>query len=49
MTLYGTESKKEIEVNLTKSDIASMVGTKYGCTIKPEEVGGGEKKRRKRK
>ena len=49
MTLYGTESKKEIEVKLTRSDIAGMVGAKYGCTIKPEEVGGGEKKRRKRK
>ena len=49
MTLYGMGTKKELEVKLTKSDIAGMVGTKYGCIIKPEDVGGGEKKRRKRK
>lgn len=51
MTLYGMElnSNKVIEVNLTKSDIAGMVGVKYGCAIKPEDVGGGVKKRRKRK
>ena len=50
MILYGMElnSNKVIKVNLTKSDIAGLIGAKYGCTIKPEDVGGGERKRRKR-
>ena len=41
--------KKELEIKLTKSDIAGLVSVKYGCIIKPEDVGGGEQKRRKRK
>ena len=48
MTLYGS-GKKELHVRLTKADIAGLVSAKYGCNIKPEDVGGGEKKRRKRK
>lgn len=48
MTLYGMGIKKELEVKLNKSDIAGMISAKYGCTIKPEDVSGGQK-RRKRK
>lgn len=50
MTLYGMglNGNKVINVKLTKEDIAGMVSTKYGCKIKPEDVGGGQK-RRKRK
>lgn len=47
MTLYGMVTKKELEIKLTKSDIAGLVSAKYGCIIKPEDVGGGEQKRRK--
>ena len=47
MTLYGMGTKKELHVKLTKSDIAGLVSAKYGCTIKPEQVGGTDKKRRK--
>ena len=48
MTLYGS-GKKELHINLTKSDIAGLVSVKYGCKIKPEDVGGTNKKRRERK
>lgn len=48
MTLYGMETKRELEIKLTKADIAGLVSAKYGCIIKPEDVGG-EQKRRKRK
>lgn len=51
MTLYGMDlnANKVINVKLTKDDVAGMVSAKYGCTIKPEDVGGVEKKRRKRR
>lgn len=46
MTLFGMElnANKVINVKLTKSDIAGMIGVKYGCKIKPENVGGVERK-----
>ena len=49
MTMYGIGTNKELEVKLTKEDIAGLVSAKYGCPIKPEEVGGDYKKRRERK
>jgi len=49
MTLYGTNTKRELHVRLTKADIAGLVSAKYGCKIKPEDVGGTDKKRRERK
>ena len=49
MTLYGMGTKKELHVKLTKGDIAGLVSAKYGCNIKPEDVGGTDKKRRERK
>lgn len=45
MTLYGS-GKKELHIKLTKSDIAGLVSAKYGCNIKPEDVGGTNKKKR---
>ena len=47
MTLYGTNTKRELHVKLTKADIAGLGSAKYGCKIKPEDVGGTDKKRRK--
>lgn len=49
MKLYGIGTKRELNVKLTKSDIAGLVSAKYGCKIKPEDVGGTDKKRRERK
>ena len=49
MTLYGMGTKRELKVKFTKADIAGLVSAKYGCTIKPEQVGGTDKKRRERK
>jgi len=45
MILYGMGTKKELKIKLTKSDIAGLISAKYGCQIKPEDVGG--QKRRK--
>ena len=48
MTLYGMVTKRELEIKLTKADIAGLVSTKYGCIIKPEDIGGAIKKKHKR-
>lgn len=49
MKMYSGMEKhaKVLHVNLSKEDVAGMVGAKYGCTIKPEDVGGVERKRMK--
>ena len=44
MTLYATNSKRELHIKLTKADIAGLISVKYGCAVKPEDVKGFNKK-----
>ena len=50
MTLCGTElnANKVVNVKLTKADIAGMIGVKYGCKIRPEDIGGVQKRRKQK-
>lgn len=49
MKMYSGMEKhaKVLHVKLNKEDVAGMVGTKYGCTVKPEDVGDGQKRRKR--
>ena len=46
MTLYATNGKKPLHLKFTKNDVAGLVNAKYGTKLKPDEIGGKERKRK---